>query len=118
MRDYDTMTAMEILQELLMFEQTGSIWGTPESPFRLTSAVEHEKDLVAALRKAVIREASVGVVAVPRYGDGEITIDIDEADYVPSADDSIEGHHRAIIESIKKKVPEGKYDLIPREVEP
>lgn len=72
--------------------------------------------LESALRSAVIREASVGVVAVPRYGNGEITIDIDEADYVPSADDSIEGHHRAIIENIKKKVPEGKYDLIPREV--
>ena len=118
MIDYDSMSAEDILRELWIFGQTRTVWGTPESPFVLTGAVEHEKDLVAALRSAVIREARVGVVAVPRYGNGEITIDIDEADYVPSADDSIEGHHRAIIESIKKKVPEGRYDLIPREVKP
>ena len=76
--------------------------------------IEYDED-VAAIKIAVIREASVGVIAVPRYGDGEITIDIDEADYVPSTDDSIEGHHRAIIESIKKKVPEGRYYLISKE---
>jgi hypothetical protein len=72
----------------------------------------------SALRSAVIREASMGVIAVPRYGDGNITIDIDEEDTVPATENSIEGRHRALVESIKKKVPEGKYDLIPHKETP
>lgn len=106
MRDYDTMTAMEILQELLMFEQTGSIWGTPESPFRLTAAVEHEKDLVTALREAVIREASLGVGEIGRHWVGE-----DEGGCFAQTVITKNGA------DIEEDIEAGDYDLIPREVE-
>jgi hypothetical protein len=110
MTDYDSMSVHDLVCEALALREREQLMGDRE-PF--TDWMQQE--IEDALCKAVIREVSVGVIAVPRYGNGEITIDIDEADYVASADDSIEGHHRALIESIKKKVPEGSYYLIPKE---
>jgi len=64
---YDTMSAADILRELWIFGQTRTTWGTQDSPFVLTGAVEQEKELVAALRKAVIREVSVGEIVIEQH---------------------------------------------------
>lgn len=67
MTDYDTMSAEDILRRLWIFLQTRTTFGTPDCPIVLTGAVDYERDLVAALRRAVIREASVGEITIEQH---------------------------------------------------
>jgi hypothetical protein len=62
-------------------------------------------DIEEAIREAVLRESSLGVLAIPSYGNEMIIIDI-------VADTE---RHDKLIDDIKQKVPPGKYYLIPKE---
>jgi hypothetical protein len=71
----------------------------------------------SVLRRKVIEEEGVGVIAVPRYGNGSITvdIDIDMENRKQNYDGSIEADHLLNQLEIMKKVPPGRYFLVPAE---